>query len=88
MIVDFIFSAEGFSFVREFAEKFDCVFRIDEPSGDSLLLDVGENSYRIKSDETVEEFKALITESLKSGKNLLRDRYKTGKVEYNDSMIY
>lgn len=88
MIVDFVFSAEGFSIVQRFAEKFDCAFRIDEPSGDTLLLDDGNDSYKIKPDESVEDFKAAITESLKSGKNLLQERYKSEKIKYNDDMIY
>lgn len=88
MIVDFVFSTEGFSIVQKFAEKFDCAFRIDEPSGDTLLLDVGNDSYEINPDESVEDFKAAIAESLKSGKNLLQERYKTGKIKYNNDMIY
>lgn len=88
MIVDFVFSTEGFSIVQKFAEKFDCAFRIDEPSGDTLLLDVGNDSYKIKPDESIEDFKAAIAESLESGKNLLQERYKTGKIKYNDDMIY
>lgn len=88
MIVDFVFSAEGFAFMRDFKDKFDCTFRIDEPSGDTLLLDIGDDSYKIKADESVDEFKAAITESLKSGKNLLKEKYRTGKVKYNDDMIY
>ena len=88
MIVDFVFSAEGFSFMRDFKDKFDCAFRIDEPSGDSLLLDIGGDSYEIKADESVDEFKAAIAESLKSGKNLLQEKYRTGKVKYDEDMMY
>lgn len=88
MVVDYAFSTEGFSLLRKFKDKFDCTFRIDEPSGDTLLFDVGDNSYRISTDDSVDEFKAVINESLKSGKNLLLERYKNNKVEYDDDMIY
>lgn len=88
MIVDFVFSAEGFPVVQKFAEKFDCAFRIDEPSGDTLLLDIGNDSYKIEPDESVEDFKAAIDESLKTGKNLLQERYKTSKMKYNDDIVY
>lgn len=88
MVIDFAFSAEGFSFLRKFKDKFDCTFRIDEPSGDALLLDIGDNSYRINADESVEEFKAAVMESLKSGKNLLLERYRDNKIKYEDDMIY
>lgn len=88
MVIDFVFSVEGFSFLRKFKDKFDCTFRIDEPSGDALLLDIGENSYRIEADENIEDFKAAVTESLKSGENLLLERYQNNKVKYEDDMIY
>lgn len=88
MVVDYAFSTEGFSLLREFGGKFDCAFRVDEPSGDTLLLDVGDNSYRVSTDDSVEEFKAIIKESLKSGKNLLLERYQNDKAEYDDDMIY
>ena len=88
MIVDFAFSTEGFSILQKFAEKFDCAFQIDQPSGDALLLGIGNDSYRIKPDESVENFKAAITESLKSGKNLLLEKYKSEKIKYNGDAIY
>lgn len=88
MVIDFAFSAEGFSLLREFKNKFDCTFRIDEPSGDALLLDIGDNSYRITDDENVEEFKTIVMESLETGENLLLERYQNNKVKYEDDVIY
>lgn len=87
-MIDFVFSVEGFSLLRKFKDKFDCAFRIDEPSGDALLLDIGDDSYRIKVDESIEDFKAVVEESLKSGRNLLLERYQSNKVKYEDDMIY
>nr|DAZ64945.1 MAG TPA: hypothetical protein [Caudoviricetes sp.] len=88
MVIDFAFSAEGFLLLRKFKDKFDCALRIDEPSGDALLLDIGDDSYRISADESVEEFKTAVMESLKSGENLLLERYRDNKVKYEDDMIY
>lgn len=88
MVVDFAFTAEGFAILQKFNDKFDCRFRIDEPAGDSLLLDTGESSYRIDDGESIEKFKAAIEESLKTGKNLLLEKYKGNKVQYEDDVIY
>ena len=88
MITDFIFSAEGFSFLRKFKEKFDCSFRISEPSGNEVILDVGDKSYSIKDDESIECFKEAINESMRSGKNILIEKYKKNEVVYDDDVIY
>ena len=88
MVIDFVFSAEGISLVRKFKDKFDCAFRINEPSGDALLFDIGEDSYRINDDESTEDFKAVVIESLKSGENLLLKKYQNNKVKYKDDVIY
>lgn len=88
MIVEFAFSKDVFPLLRKFADKFDCTFRIDEPSGDTLLFDVGDNSYRIDPDESSDVFTAIIKESLKLGKNLLLEKYQNNKVKYDDDMIY
>ena len=88
MVIDFAFSAEGFSLLQKFKDKFNCTFRIDEPSGDALFLDIGDDSYRINADESIEDFKATIEESLKAGKNLLLKKYQDNKVKYDEDMIY
>ena len=88
MLIDFIFSAEGIPLIRKFNGKFDCAFRIDEPSGEALLFDVGENSYRINADESIEDFKAVVMESLKSGENLLLKKFQDNEIKYKDGMIY
>lgn len=88
MVVDFAFTAEGFAILQKFNDKFDCQFRIDEPSGDSLLMDTGNGSYEIDDNLDVEEFKALLEESMKTGKNLLLEKYKGNKVQYEDDVVY
>lgn len=88
MVIEFAFSVEGISLLRKFKDKFDCTFRIDEPSGDALLLDLGDSSYKINTDESVENFKVVIEESLKTGKNLLLKKYQGNKVKYEDDVVY
>lgn len=88
MLQDFVFSAEGFSFLQDFKDKFDCSFRIDEPSGDALILDAGDHSYKITDEESLEGFKAAVSESLETGKNLLVIRYKDSEIEYNEDADY
>lgn len=88
MVVDFAFTAEGFAILQKYNDKFDCRFRIDEPAGDSLLLDTGESSYKIDEDESVEAFKAMIEESLNTGRNLLLEKYRSNKIQYEDDVVY
>lgn len=88
MLQDFVFSAEGFSFLERFKDKFGCAFRIDEPSGDALILDTANHSYRIKDEESLESFKATVTESLEIGKNLLAIRYKDSEIKYDEGADY
>lgn len=38
--------------------------------------------------ESVEEFHAVIEESLKTGKNLLWEKYKGNKVPYVEAVLY
>lgn len=88
MIIDFALTAEGFTLLQKFSSKFNCRLRIDEPDGNELLLDTGEDSYRINMGENVAEFKAVIEESLKTGKNLLLEKYKGDKVHYAEDVLY
>ncbi len=85
MLSKFIFSKEGNQFLDEFKTKFGCQFRHDEP-GNDLVFDVGEKTYKIPEDETQENFKSLILESVKSGKNILISRYNV--VEYEENVDY
>jgi hypothetical protein len=70
MLSKFIFSKDGFLFLDKFKNRFGCRFRCDEPSND-IVLDADEKTYKIPRDETVEHFKSLVLESIKTGKNLL-----------------
>lgn len=88
MVVDFFVSCEGTTLLREFEGKFDCGFRIDEPGGDTLVFDIGEKTYEVPRDERLEDFKAVIQQSLKSGENLLLQRYSNNRVRYEDDVIY
>ena len=88
MVTDFIFSAKGISLMKNFESKFGCAFRIDEPSGDTFLIDVGNDSYKLKPDISVEDFETTIIGSLMSGKNLLLEKHLDSKVEYEESMVY
>lgn len=88
MLRDFIFSAGGFKFLESYKNKFDCSFRIEEPSGSAVILDVGDQSYRINDNEPLEDFKAAVEKSIETGKNLLVIRYKDSKIEYEEDVDY
>lgn len=87
MIADFIFSVDGFSFLAAYRNKFNCSFRISEPSGSAIILDIGEKTYTIKEGD-VEAFKAAVTESVKTGKNVLLEKFKDSEVIEEDNVIY
>lgn len=88
MVVDSFVSCEGTALLREFEGKFDCGFRIDEPGGNTLVFDIGENTCEVPPDERLEDFKAVIQQSLKSGENLLLQRYSNNQIRYEDDVIY
>lgn len=87
MIADFIFSVAGFSFLNAYKDKFNCSFRISEPSGSAVILDVGEKSYSIKEGD-VEDFKAAVTESLKTERNVLLAKFKDSEINEDDDVVY
>jgi hypothetical protein len=85
MLSEFIFSREGILFLDQFKTKFGCRFRHDEP-GNDLVFDIGEKTYKIPKEETIEKLKSLILESIKTGKNLLTRQYNV--VEYEENADY
>lgn len=87
MVTDFIFSADGFSLLQQYKDKFNCSVRIDEPSGESLILDAGNKSFRIDGG-TVEDFEATIIQSLETGENLLLEKSKGNEIKYGDDILY
>lgn len=87
MITDFIFSNEGFSFLKSYMDKFDCSFKIPEPSGNKVVLEINGKWVEIKESEDVEAFKAAINESIRSGKNMLLERYKGSEIIFDDDVI-
>lgn len=87
MVTDFIFSADGFSLLQQYKDKFNCSIRIDEPSGESLILDIGNKSFYIDG-SNVDDFKETIAQSLKSGKNLLFEKNKGNEIKYEDDILY
>lgn len=87
MVTDFIFSADGFSLLQQYKDKFNCSIRIDEPSGESLILDIGDKSFYIDG-SNVDDFKETIAQSLKSGKNLLFEKNKGNEIKYEDDILY
>ncbi len=88
MISDFVFSADGAVFLRDFKDKFGCVFRIDEPSGSDVIMDTASHSYRIPDSDRLEDFKASVDLSVKSGKNHVVKRYINNRIEYDDDTLY
>ena len=84
----FIFSKEGHEFLKDFKEQFDCMFRIDEPAGENIIVDAGDLSYMIPNDESIEDFKAAVVESIKTGNNLVVEKYKSNLLEYENDIDY
>ncbi len=87
MVTDFIFSADGFSLLQQYKDKFNCSIRIEEPSGESLILDADEKSFRIDGSD-VDDFKEIIVQSLESGENLLLEKSKGNEIKYEDDILY
>lgn len=87
MVTDFIVTADGFSLVRQYEDKFNGSIRIDEPSGELLILDIGNKSFRI-ADSSLDDFKETFIQSLESGKNLLLEKNKGNEINYEAGVVY
>ena len=87
-MIDFIMSEEGFKLIYDFGQKFNCTIRIDEPSSFNLTVDINDRSYLIPSDLSVDRFKKIIGESVKTGKNLLFDVVKNSEIKYDSNVLY
>ena len=88
MISGFVFSAEGLSFLKEFKEKFESIFRIDEPGGSDVVMDTDDYSYRIPDNGSLEEFKAAVDLSVKTGENHVAKLYSNNRIEYDEETLY
>lgn len=88
MLCDYIFSVDGVLFLREFNHKFGCMFRMDEPGEQGLVVDIREKSYRIPENESIDRFKKLITDSLHTGINYVEKYYGDNLVSNDDDVIY
>lgn len=88
MISAFVFSSEGMLFLRNFREKFEIVFRIDEPGGSDVVMDADDYSYRIPDNGSLEEFKAAVDLSVKTGENHVAKLYSNNRIEYDEETIY
>lgn len=71
----------------KYKKKFDCAIRIDEPSGNSLILDAGRKSFYIDC-SNVDDLEDMITQSLKTGKNILLEKSKMNEVKYDKNVLY
>ena len=85
MLQDYIFSDDGFSFLRKFRQRFDCMFRLEVPGG-MLVMDEGDDAYKLPESMTTDEFKKLVGESISVGKNLVK--LKCSKIEYVKGTVY
>ena len=87
MVSDFIFSSAGDRLLVRFKEQFDCDFRFDEPSG-HLVMDIGEDTYRIPESVSAAEWKRMISESIDMQVNLLLEQYRDNAVQYEPDVDY
>ena len=85
LVANYVFSEEGQLFLEEFNRKFECHFRYDEPGSD-FVVDTNNKTYKIPNDETIENFKSLIIESVRNRENILVIRYSL--VEYDKNVEY
>ena len=85
-IIEYVFSDEGLLYLEKFKEKFKCRFGIDEPGGEDLLIDVGDDTYIIPNQMTMEEFKKLVDESIKADTNKLIIGLEMQ--DYDENLIY
>ena len=87
MVRNYLSTKPGFLLSRQYQERFDCSIGVEEP-GDILVLDLGDEVLMIPNNETVDDFRQTIQQSLTSGKNLLAERYAANKSEQIEGVVY
>ena len=88
MLGNFIFSEEGFIFLKKYNDMFDVAFRIDIPDGENVIFETKGTSYKIDGNLPTEEFKRIISQSVEENKNFLQQRFKDNVVKYKKDVFY
>lgn len=89
MLITFISSDEGFDILCNYKKQFGCAVYILEP-GSELILDTGPEAYVIDYSMPEEEFKEIVSQSIKTGENLLLQRFLHAKLEddHDPNVVY
>ena len=88
MLDNFIFSEEGFIFLKKYNDMFNVDFRIDIPDGEDVIFETKGTSYKIDKTLSTEEFKKIISKSIEENKNFLQQRFKDNVVKYKKDVFY
>jgi len=75
-LYELILADEGWSYVDSICEAFGGNIALDESNWMSVLYEVDGNTYAIPEEEDAEDFKRAVEESLRTGKNMVLERYK------------
>ena len=75
-VYDYFSTDEGFNYVWDACDRIGGKIFIDEDDYTRLLYDMGYEAYVIPEGETVDDFKRAVEDSLRTGKNMLLERYK------------
>lgn len=87
-VSEFVFSEEGYNFLSDFYNRFNCDFAYLEPGPNDLILFTQQACYKVPQQETVTDIKQLVKESLEKGENLFLKRYKDYKVTFSKGVDY
>ena len=88
MLQDFIFSEEGYTFLKKYNDLFGVSFRMDVPDGENTIFERKEMSYRIDNNLSIGEFKKIIQQSIKENEDLLLQRFKNNVVKHKEDVFY
>jgi len=84
-VYEFYFTEEGRYYVKRVCNAFGGSLGIDDSDWTSVLYEIDGGAYAIPEEEDAADFIRAVEESLRTGKNMLLERYKQFPAEpYED----
>ena len=88
-VYEFYFTEEGWRCVKDMCSAFGGSMGIHESNWTSMIYEIDGGVYSIPEEEDAADFKRAVEESLRTGKNMLLERYKQFPTEpYDDDSDY
>ena len=88
-VYEFIYTDDGWNYAKSMCEAIGGSIGVEDSDWTSVLYEADGGVYSIPEEEDAADFKRAVEESLRTGKNMLLERYKQFPAEpYDDDSDY